>query len=243
MATLPPSHGAVALPSPGAPELPRRSENLALVFQEVLTVVARLRANRQRVGDPEVFRSQVRNALKTAEAEGLRRGYVQEDVKVATFATVAFMDESILNSQNPLFADWPGKPLQEELFGVHIAGEIFFRNVERLLAKQDSAPLADLLEIHQLCLLMGFRGRYSATSGTSEIRSILAQIEEKIQRIRRAAAPTPMREVEVTVVPPDGWTRALQFSAIGCAALAILLFVIYKLLLASSAGALGSLRV
>src|SRR5579875_525493 len=132
MATTPLASSAAA-----SPELPKRSENLPLVFQEVLTAIVRLRANRQRVSDPEVFRSQIRNALKTAEQDGLRRGYAAEDLRVATFVVVAFLDESILNSLNPIFADWPRKPLQEELFGVHIAGEIVFRNLERLLGRQD----------------------------------------------------------------------------------------------------------
>ena len=65
--------------------------------------------------------------LIMAEQDALRRGYGQEDVRVAVFAVVAFLDESILNSQNPMFADWPRRPLQLELFGVQIAGEIFFR--------------------------------------------------------------------------------------------------------------------
>ena len=106
---------------------------MALIFQEAFTVIVRLRANRQRFGDPEVFRSQIRNALKSAETEGTRRGYTIEDMRVGTFAVVAFLDESILNSQNPIFADWQRKPLQEELSGVHVAGEIFYKNVDRLL--------------------------------------------------------------------------------------------------------------
>ena len=49
-------------------------------------------------------------------------GYSAEDVKLAGFALVAFLDESVLASGNPVFADWPAKPLQEELFGTHVAG-------------------------------------------------------------------------------------------------------------------------
>src|SRR5262245_62483124 len=83
-----------------------RGENLALVFQEVLTVIERLRANRQPVTDAESFRAQVKHTLKTAEQEGLRRGYTLEDIHLANFATVAFLDESILNMSNPAFSDW-----------------------------------------------------------------------------------------------------------------------------------------
>jgi len=233
-------------PQSGAPPAavqhsPDRYENLALLFQEALTVVERLRANRQRVADPETFRAQVRNALKSAEQEALRRGYAAEDVRVATFAVVAFLDESILNSQNPIFADWPRKPLQEELFGVHVAGEIFFRNVERLLSRQDSQPLADLLELYQLCLLLGFRGRYSFT-GTAEVRSISSQIEEKIRRIR-GAPPAPAWQITPQAIPAAGdkWIPILRWVAVGCFVLAVILFIFFKISLSSSAGELRTI--
>lgn len=235
MATSPVSPAAGA-----ATEAPKRFDTLPLLFQEVLTAIVRLRANRQHVSDPEAFRSQIRHALKTAETEGLRRGYTSEDIRVGVFAVIAFLDESILNSLNPVFADWPRKPMQEELFGVHVAGEIFFRNVERLLGRQDSEALADLLEVHQLCLLLGFRGRYSA-SGTAEIRSILQQIEEKIRRIRKTAAPAWQLPPQHVAKRGDVWIPRLAWTAIACVALALVLFVVFKLSLSSAAGDLRSI--
>lgn len=236
MANTPQSSAASAAPQPA-----RRYDNLALIFQEALTVVERLRANRQQVADPETFRAQMRNALKSAEQDALRRGYSSEDVRVATFAVVAFLDESILNSHNPIFADWPRKPLQEELFGVHVAGEIFFRNVERLLSRQDSEPLADLLELYQLCLLLGFRGRYSMT-GAAEIHSISSQIEEKIRRIR-GAPPAPVWQITPQAIRPAGdkWVPALGWIALGCFVVALILFVFFKMSLSSSAGELQTI--
>ena len=239
MATSIPKPTAAA---PAQPVVPKRYENMPLVFQEVLTAVARLRANRQPVRDPETFRGQIRAALKASEQEGLKRGYTLEDIRVGTFAVVAFLDETILNSQNPVFADWPRMPMQEELFGVHIAGEIFFRNVDRLLGRPDSEALADLLEVHQLCLLLGFRGRFSA-SGIAEVRSILSQIEEKIRRIREGALPQPTWQIapQVFQTPADRWIKILKWVSIGCAALAIILFISFKWSLSSSAGELQAI--
>jgi type VI secretion system protein ImpK len=237
MATTPEFQAAYA-----TPQQPKRQDNMALIFQEVLTVVVRLRANRQRFSDPEVFRAQIRNAFKTAEQDGLRRGYGLEDIRVGTFAIVAFLDESVLNSQNAAFADWQRKPLQEELFGVHVAGEIFFRNVERLLGRPDSEPLADLLEVHQLCMLLGFRGRYSTSGTAGEVRAILQQIEEKIRRIR-GTPPTPAWQFTPQTVraASDPWIPIFRWAAIGCVVLALLLFAFFKLSLSSAAGELASI--
>ena len=224
------------------PEAPKRAENMALIFQEIFTVIVRLRANRQRVSESDVFRSQIRSAFKAAETEGIRRGYVIEDVRVGIFAVVAFLDESILNSQNPIFAEWQSKPMQQEMFTVDIAGEIVYKNLDRLLGRANSEPLADLLEVHQLCLLLGFRGRYSAGGTTSEIRSYVNQIEDKIRRIRGAAAPLPwMPPVQVMPAARDKWILRFKWAAVICAILALLLFTFYELSLRSSLSELRSL--
>jgi type IV / VI secretion system protein, DotU family len=231
------------LPNVAAAAHPPRAENLALIFQEVFTVIERLRANRQRVNDAETFRTQIRTALKAAEQEALRRGYNLEDVRVAVFAAVAFLDESILNMQNAVFADWARKPLQEELFGVQLAGEIFFRNLDRLLGRPDSEPLADVLEVHQLCLLLGFRGRLSA-SGMAEVRSIVAQIEAKIRRIRGAMGPlSPLWDQGpvLTGRSRDGLLGALRWTAIACWIVAVALFVAFLLTLNGGESALQSI--
>src|SRR5438270_9933367 len=161
----------------------RRPENLPLLYQEVLTAIERLRGNRQGVTDANAFRHHTREALKVASQNAAAAGYAADDVKLATFAAVAFLDESVLNSQNPIFADWVRQPLQAELFGTQIAGEVFFQNLQQLLGRPDSADLADLLELHYLCLLLGYRGRYSA-GGTGELQSTMQATADKIRRIR-----------------------------------------------------------
>src|ERR1017187_8679205 len=116
----------------------RRPENLALLFQDVLTAIVRLRANRQGVTDAVVVRHHPREALKTAASQALTAGYTAEDTRHATFATAPFLDESVLNSQNPIFVQYLRKPLQAELFGTRTAGEEFFVALQQLLGRGDS---------------------------------------------------------------------------------------------------------
>lgn len=228
----------------GGFSLQRRPDNLALVFQEILTAIVRLRTNRQVVTDPEVFRGQMREALKATDQDGRTRGYTAEQIKLAIFAVVAFLDESILNLQQPVFAQWHRKPLQEELFGIDIAGEIFFNNVQRLLGQRDSHDLADVLEIYELCLLLGFRGRYGL-GGQAELRSVIESIKEKMRRIRGASpdlAPgwaIPPGGVKVT--RSDPWVKRLLWGAVGCFVLMILLFGIYKISLGGGASDLRAI--
>jgi type VI secretion system protein ImpK len=218
---------------------PERFENLALINQEILTATVRLRSNRQAVSDAESFRANAREALRLAEEEGRRRGYSEEEMQLARFATVAFLDESILNSRLPVFADWSRKPLQEELFGVHVAGEIFFRNLEKLFKQSDSPGLADSLEVYYLCLLLGFAGRYSISAG-GELRAIRQAVGEKIRRIRGDApefSPSwSPGEQAGPVSRSDPWVRRLMITAVACFALMLLLLLVCSLLDNSAAG-------
>src|SRR5215471_856944 len=223
-----------------------RTENLALHFQEVLTAIIRLRANRQAVTDAESFRHHMREAIRLAGSEAQRTGYNVEDIKLAAFACVALLDESILNSLNPLFADWPRKPMQEEMFGIHVAGETFFQYAQQLLARNDSPEAADLLEIYDLCLLLGYRGRYSV-GGAGELQVLKDQIAAKIRRIRGGFSGL----APAWAVPPeqpratgsDPWVKRLTWAAVACAVLAVLLFVVFKVTLGSGVSDLHTLAM
>lgn len=225
--------------------VPRRQENLAFVFQELLTAGERLRSNRQQVSDAASFRAQLWAGVKLADDEARRRGYSAEDIELAIFAVVAFLDESILNLRLPVFADWPRQPLQEERYGHHVAGEIFFQNLQKLLARTDSQELADLLEVYYLCLLLGFAGRYSL-GGHGDLRAISMQAGEKIQRIRRMGAELapgwrlPGND-PVRAAGGDPWVMRLAIGGGACVLLALILFAGFYFLLSSGVGSLQSI--
>jgi type VI secretion system protein ImpK len=215
---------------------PGRADNLALIFQEVLTAIVRLRTNRQELTDAQTFRSSIREAIRAAIQEARNQaGYSADDIKMATLALVGFLDESVLNTRNPIFADWPRKPLQEELFGIHMAGEIFFRNLEQLLSRPDSVDLADLLEVHYLCLLLGYAGRYSM-GGSAELQSITNNTGDRIRRIR-GVSNDPFMEVlqeqEVVRQVNDPWVSRLAILAAVCFVLMLVLFGVFKATLSS----------
>jgi type VI secretion system protein ImpK len=229
--------------SSGTAQGTARADNLPLIFQEVLTAIVRVRSNRQELTDAESFRYSMREAIRTAIQDAKNQGYSAEDIRMATLALVGFLDESVLNTQNPLFAEWPRKPLQEELFGIHMAGELFFQNVNQLLNRQDSADLADLLEIHYLCLLLGYSGRYSL-GGSGELKTITDTVGERIRRIR-GASPDPFIESqpdqEVNRQSTDPWVKRLSIGALVCFGLMVVLFAIFKIVLGSGASAITQL--
>ena len=214
---------------------PGRSENLALVLQELITAVVRLRSGRQQVTDAEVFRRQVLQAIQVADRTAREKGYTGEDIRLAIFAVVAFLDETILNLRQPVFAEWVRKPLQEELFGQHVAGETFFENLDGILGRREAETTADLLEVYQICILLGYLGKFSIT-GKGELRSLIGQIQDKIQRIRKNRAeisPNWRPPSGAMAAAPDPWAKRIMIALVAAVILTIGLFSIYTFSLSS----------
>jgi type VI secretion system protein ImpK len=212
----------------------RKKENLAFCFQEIITVCERLRSGRMQVPDAGQFRQQAWGMLNAAAEESKKRGYTAEDVELAYFAVVAFVDEAVLNLNSPVFAMWPKQPMQEERYGHSIAGEVFFQNLAKLMGRNESHDLADILEVYQLCLLLGFVGRFGL-GGKGELFATQQKVGEKIQRIRRTPGDlSPMWQLpmdQVTKSKSDPLVKTLVFVTIFFVLLTGALFGVYKFLL------------
>jgi type VI secretion system protein ImpK len=218
---------------------------LALCLQEAFTVAVRLRAGRQVAADAVSFRVHIKQLLAAADQRARASGYDGDTVKLAVYAFIALLDESVLTSAQPMFADWARQPLQEEVFGEHMAGENFFRTVQELLARQDSDAVADLLEVYQLCVLLGFNGRYGR-GDPAGLRAVTTTIQAKIQRIRGGAPVdlVPDWQLPAEEVVPTGrdpWARRLALVAGGILVVALVLFVVYSASLGRLMGRLSGI--
>lgn len=217
----------------------RARGKLALTLQEAITVAVRLRTNRQSATDSASFRAHVKGLLARADQESRDLGYDGDLVRLAVYAYVAFLDESVMNSSLPLFADWPKQPLQEELFGDLRAGEKFFGYLQDLLARQDSEQVADTLEVFGLCLLLGFRGRLSAND-VGQVRTLADQIQSKISRIRGGTEPIAtewaLPSDEAVPSARDPWLKRLGVTVLAAAVVAVLIFLVLTFALGGPVG-------
>jgi len=231
-----------------------RTYSLASCYENALTIVLRLYSlQQQAAANSQDFRTSIRAALKAAMEQAKAMGYASETNQLAFFAVVAFLDESVLKMQNPAFADWAQRPLQEEMFGHNRAGEVFFDHLHTLLVRQDSMETADSLEVYCLCMLLGFKGKYALSAGISslsgpsgsrpsgEIQSLVRQARDKIDRIRGGVSFLPriaLPEMK-QVASVDRWSRGLGIAAIVLFILTILAYGGFLITLNSGASQLG----
>ncbi len=228
---------------PGQPTVVSARTSLALAYQETLTSIVRLKANRQTVADERYFRQQFIQALKIASEEARSNGYSDQAVSLGRFAVVTFLDETVLNLNSPVFSGWAGRPLQQEVSGEHIGGEVFFEKLEYLMRQPDSSELSDILEVHLLCLTLGYTGRYSL-SGRGELLALRQSIMSRIGRTRGQTpelSPRWRPQAEaVSATGGDTWVRRMAYLAVVCTVLVLALFLFYKFSLNSAAAGLAT---
>lgn len=218
------------------------TSRLAPLLQDPLTAVVRLRAGRSAVPDAATFRATLIQQLAAAEQEALRLGFTTQDARLALFAVVAFLDESILNARHPAFADWARRPLQDELFGGHMGGEWFFQHIDQLLARPDSPELPDLLEVYALCLLLGFHGKFGNGDHAS-LHAITTRVADRLARLGRMNATLAPHWMppEDAVVARDPWLPRLAVGAMSLAALLLVLWGSYAVFLRRGIDRVGAL--
>lgn len=221
----------------------KRTENLSLLLQELFTVIVRIRAGRMSVSSVDAFRAQIKEALRVAGEAARRSGYTSEQTSSALLAVVALLDETVLGSGNPAFRAWQQSPLQAQLFGVDVAGHTVFDQIRTLLGADDSYELADVLEVFELCLLLGYQGRYGG-GRAGDLNAIRTRLADRIARIRGGAP-----EFSMLTRPPDEAVRPASvpndqrfvYAAMGIAALTLLAFLVYYVWLGRSLDALALL--
>lgn len=206
-----------------------RAENLALLYQGLLTGIVRIRSGRQPIANAEMFRRRTKEALIEVTREAMKRNYAAEHTIETDFAIVALLDEVILSSHDPSRDQWVVRPLQEELFGVSTAGEVFFARVQKLLNRPDSVELADMLEVFYLCILLGFEGQFVGQNKT-ELHLLSDRIRQRIDGIRgsdpRFSPSAWLPEDPVSVAVPDALAAKLKLAAVAIGGAAIFVFVV-----------------
>ena len=180
---------------------------------------------------PDVLQRRVSSLFDQMSRKCRESGIPDEDANEAKYAIAAFTDEQIFRSAWPGRAQWMGQPLQLIYFNENTAGEGFF---QRMNALQNQPTRAHVLEIYYLCLCLGFQGQYAVRGGEG-----LGPIVDQLgARLGSGLGNTD-------VISPHGEPREafrglmrrempLVGLSIAFFALAVVVFIVLKLVLAGS---------
>jgi type VI secretion system protein ImpK len=147
---------------------------------EWLTLIVTL-GRAESLPDPVGLRARAMEIKSRLEDSSRQHGFSAADAEAASFALVAFLDETILNSSGPARDQWLAKPLQLELYGQMVGGEEFFDRLDRL--RREREERIEALEVYFCCMAFGFSGKFKL-SGPERIRSMLAEVERDIAAVR-----------------------------------------------------------
>ena len=207
------------------------SENLALLYQGLLTGIIRIKSGRQHVSDGASFRRRTKAALHDVERVAASTGYDSPDVRDTHFAVVSFLDAVMLHSKDPVRAEWERMPLALELFGFADAGVVFFEKLEQFRSRNNSRQLADVLEVYLLCLLLGYEGQYSG-GRRGELDATVESLRMRIDDIRgrgnRLSPDGDLPHVSVAVLSTKPHRDRLTLVTMTLVILTILCFVVLQ---------------
>ncbi len=155
-----------------------KTHRLSEIYSPCFALVLQLRST-DAFGEADLLRERIKRLLDKSGQEAARSGVAQEDVQLAKFAMVAFIDETILSSNWTQKDRWLARPLQLEIYDRYDAGEEFFERLEGLRSRR--AQQAEILEVYYLCMALGFKGRYQLHD-QERLRLIIEETYSELKR-------------------------------------------------------------
>ena len=180
-------------------ELPRSPNSFLLTqFREFYSELARLKRTVEVSGSVYLFDLPTSDSpdptstvngvwqhlLSVLERQALEAGqtggaFAFEIYREAQYVMAALADEIFLHMNWDGRANWP--LLESKLFETHIAGEVIFQRLDRLLQRRDPFYL-DLAAVYFMALSLGFQGKYRGNDPGNALEQYRRQLFAMIYR-------------------------------------------------------------
>jgi type VI secretion system protein ImpK len=162
--------------------------------------------------DPDGLRASLRDQIESLQTSASFAEVSDAAMQSATYALCALLDESA--AATPWGGAWIENGLLKEICGESGGSEGFFTRLERISSTSDptDADSADLLEFYDVCLALGFEGRYrKAESG----RQALLEVRNNLYTLiaRRRPRPTELSVRWRSATAEAAAAPALQMAA------------------------------
>ncbi len=139
-------------------------------------------------GRPEDIRERLFALLERQGLEARRQGgdYGARYYEEAQYIMAVLADDVFIALDWPGADGWCISPLEYRLFGSKLAGVEFFRRLDRLLERRDSAR-TELAAVFLLALALGFRGKYRGRDDAGALQ----RYRERLYNFIYNRAPRP----------------------------------------------------
>jgi type VI secretion system protein ImpK len=136
---------------------------------DLFLIVIRMR-EAEDLGEPVALRKLIVYYINLFEKNCSAINLPAESVDMAKYAMVALLDETVLSLPGICRDHWITSPLQLEYFGNNLAGEEFFRRLDKLLIEPEKQK--SVIGIFYLCLSLGFEGKYKIGNADERLKII-----------------------------------------------------------------------
>jgi type VI secretion system protein ImpK len=155
----------------------------------LLVVIAHLRNSVQQA-DVAALRKEMAEQLHRFEDLALRLGARAGDVTGGRYVLCSLIDETVMTTPWGSSSSWSTNSLLNEFHSETWGGEKVFTILDRVRA--DPHKFTALLKLIDVCLLLGFEGKYRVVEGG---REKLADLRVELGRLLRQHGKAPPREL------------------------------------------------
>lgn len=147
--------------------------NIVECYMPVFTLISSIKVYPEEYGDYDSTRKHIIDTVEDVVRNSEKISLSDCDLDAAFYSIVVMIDEIILCSELPYRKEWRNNLLQIKYFGHSTGGVEFFNILNKVIEFKSQAGW-----IFLLCLLLGFRGKYSV-SNNNEINDYISRLKQQ----------------------------------------------------------------
>ncbi|EEQ3932032.1 DotU family type IV/VI secretion system protein [Escherichia coli] len=147
--------------------------NIVECFMPVFKIISSVKVFPEEYGDYDSTRKHIIDTVEDVVRNSEKISLSDSELDAAFYSIVVMLDEVILCSELPYRKEWRDNLLQIKYFGHSTGGVEFFNILNKIIESGSQAGWVFLL-----CLLLGFRGKYSI-SNNDEINDYISKLKKQ----------------------------------------------------------------
>ncbi|UIU89963.1 DotU family type IV/VI secretion system protein (plasmid) [Escherichia coli] len=149
--------------------------NIVECYMPVFKLISSVKVFPEKYGDYDSTRKHIIDTIENVVHNSEKISLSDSELDAAFYSIVVMLDEVILCSELPYRKEWRDNLLQVRYFGHSTGGVEFFNMLNKVIESGSQVGWVFLL-----CLLLGFRGKYSV-SNNDEINDYISKLKKQCE--------------------------------------------------------------